>query len=259
MVPGVTLPLTLVALSSQVSYCLSLLWLCVIPDVSLLLTRVPPCHSRYFTATHWVFGVPYVPLLFPKLVLHHLRCTTAIHSDDFVSSQLSHLHSYRLFHFIPGVPLSITGVTLYHLRCPTFAYWGGSAWSQQSHFCSLVLFYVFPGALLPLMWMFQHHCNCPCCSLGWHCIISGFSLMLTGVLPCDPQFHSATKVCGSVSSQKFYCLSRKCLPVVKGVFLPVIGGGGISTLSQVFHFHSLRWFHVIPGVPLLFPQVARVI
>lgn len=99
-------------------------WLCFTLDVLQPLTEVTLCHTRCFTATHWVD-------------LHEHKCPTVANWYCFLTSQISHSHFLEWPHIVPLVPPLLPWVALYYFRYPTAAHLDGSTLPQVSHCCSV--------------------------------------------------------------------------------------------------------------------------
>lgn len=160
-------------------------------------------------------------------------------------SQISHCTSVRWLHIIPVVSLLLTGLTLHHSICTTASHWGNCVilgfkyWVTSVDPCHpMCLTAVNMCGSGHSMYATAAHCgnpSCPTfvyfccsssscvfriCSLKWFCIITCFSLLLTGVAQFSFRFHSDTGLAGSVLFQVFYCTSLERLGVISNVLLP---------------------------------------
>lgn len=166
-------------MSSQVSNCRLLLWLCVVPNVTHFLTWVAPCLLMWLTTFPLeLFVISCVPVLLTWVALCHFKCPITAHWSGSKWSQVSYCHSIVWICVILGVFLPLTGVALCHSTCPLpLMVWVGSASSQACH----------------------------CWSLESFPVILGLQLPLTGVTPCHPSCPEADTSSGSVSSQVSHC------------------------------------------------------
>lgn len=137
------------------------------------------------------------------------RCSTATHWGGSASCHRSHCYSLVWISIFPRVPLLLTVIAPHHLRCLISSNLGHFMQFQVFHFCSLTWHCITPGVTL--------------LQTGWTCMVSSVTLLFTWEVLDGLKCHNAAYFGDSVSSQVSHCHSHLLgwLCIISGVELPL--------------------------------------